>query len=205
MDVYNTEEQQVEAIKGWWRRNGTAVSVGVILGLAALLGWRYYEGHQHNQRVEASDSYTQVMQGLVKPTTETIAQAQSFIDNNTDSQYSVLAALQLAKIEVEKNNLDAAVTQLQWATQHTSDDTLLPLAQTRLARIFAQQGQFDKALSELQNVKAQGWQEQVDELRGDVLMAKGDQSGAREAYLAAQKLGGSPTLQLKLDNLAQEK
>ncbi len=205
MDVYNTEEQQVEAIKSWWHKNGIAVSVGVVIGLAALLGWRYYEGHQHTQRIEASDSYNQVLQGLVKPTTETISQAQSFIDNNSDSQYSVLMALQLAKVEVDKGNLDAAITQLQWVTKHTSDDTLLPVAQTRWVRILSEQGKYDQALAELKNIQAQGWQEQVDELRGDVLVAKGDITGARAAYLAAQKLGGSPTLQLKLDNLAQEK
>ncbi|NVO98749.1 tetratricopeptide repeat protein, partial [Photobacterium damselae subsp. damselae] len=44
----------------------------------------------------------------------------------------------------------------------------------------------------------------VDELRGDVLLKKGDTDAARDAYIEAQEAGAnSPVLQIKLDNLAQ--
>ncbi len=205
MDVYSSEEQQVEAIKSWWKSNGKAVVIGVIIGLGALVAWRYYEDHTQTQKIEASDSYSQVITGLESGQANAIAETQAFINNNSDSQYSVLAALQLAKTQVEKGDFDAAVAQLQWITKHTTDDTLLPLAQTRLARILAQQDHYDQALTTLSQVSAQGWQGQVDELRGDVLVEQGNVAKAREAYIKAQQLGGSPTLQLKLDNLAQAK
>ncbi|WP_459782642.1 tetratricopeptide repeat protein, partial [Photobacterium sp. R1] len=43
----------------------------------------------------------------------------------------------------------------------------------------------------------------VAELRGDILLQKGDKSAARDAYISAQQLGASPALQIKLDDLAQ--
>ena len=35
-----TEEQQIDAIKEWWNKNGNAVIVGAVLGIGALVGWK---------------------------------------------------------------------------------------------------------------------------------------------------------------------
>ncbi|MGU3844696.1 YfgM family protein, partial [Vibrio diabolicus] len=43
MELYDTEEQQVEAIKDWWKENGKAVIIGAVVGLGGLFGWRYYQ------------------------------------------------------------------------------------------------------------------------------------------------------------------
>ncbi|PAR85254.1 YfgM family protein, partial [Vibrio cholerae] len=43
MELYDTEEQQVEAIKDWWKENGKAVIFGAVIGLGGLFGWRYYQ------------------------------------------------------------------------------------------------------------------------------------------------------------------
>ena len=40
MAEYETEEQQVEALKDWWKQNGLAVIGGAVLGVSALIGWR---------------------------------------------------------------------------------------------------------------------------------------------------------------------
>ena len=36
MELYDTEEQQVEAIKDWWKENGKAVIFGAVIGLGGL-------------------------------------------------------------------------------------------------------------------------------------------------------------------------
>jgi predicted negative regulator of RcsB-dependent stress response len=36
MERYETEEQQVEAIKGFWKENGTAIIVGWFVRLATI-------------------------------------------------------------------------------------------------------------------------------------------------------------------------
>ena len=58
MADYETEEQQVEALKEWWKENGIAVVSGAILGIAALGGWRGWSWYQEKQANEASDLYT---------------------------------------------------------------------------------------------------------------------------------------------------
>ena len=38
MEQYETEEQQVEAIKRFWKENGLSLVIGALLGLGGLLG-----------------------------------------------------------------------------------------------------------------------------------------------------------------------
>ncbi|KDM91940.1 YfgM family protein [Photobacterium galatheae] len=203
MDVNTTEEQQVEIIKAWLKENGKAVVLGAVLGLGGLYGWRYYQAEVQTAKEQASEAYTQTVQALSSGDDGAMSQAQTFIHDFESSHYAVLTALQLAKVQIEKNDLDAAAAQLKWAIGHTEDDALLSVAHTRLARILAAQKSYDEALAELDKVKAESWKGKVAELRGDILLQKGDQSAAREAYLRAKELGASPALQIKLDDLAQ--
>jgi predicted negative regulator of RcsB-dependent stress response len=203
VEVYETEEQQVEALKSWWKENGKAVVLGAVIGLGGLYGWRYYQGEVQTAKEVTSDAYSQVMTTLDSGSDNAVADVQAFISANESSQYSVLAALQLAKTQVELGDLDGAIKQLTWTVSQTKDEAILPLAQTRLARIYAEQQKFDEALAELDKVTATSWQSKVAELRGDILLLKGDVVAAREAYVSAQQLGASPALQMKLDDLAQ--
>lgn len=42
MEIYENENDQVEAVKRFFAENGKALAVGVILGVGALIGWRYW-------------------------------------------------------------------------------------------------------------------------------------------------------------------
>ena len=42
MDVYTSEDEQVEALKKWWKENGKSVIGGVIIGAGLLFGGRAY-------------------------------------------------------------------------------------------------------------------------------------------------------------------
>ncbi len=46
MEIYENEHDQVDAIKRFFAENGKALVVGVILGVGALVGWRYWNNHQ---------------------------------------------------------------------------------------------------------------------------------------------------------------
>ena len=38
MEIYNSDEQQAEAIKEWWKENGKAILIGAALGLVGMFG-----------------------------------------------------------------------------------------------------------------------------------------------------------------------
>ncbi|EEX34119.1 MULTISPECIES: YfgM family protein [Vibrio] len=204
MELYDTEEQQVEAIKDWWKENGKAVIFGAVIGLGGLFGWRYYQDSVTAAQEAASESYTKAVQELAAKGAEGEGAVQSFIDANKETQYAVLAALQLAKVQVEAGSLDEALAQLEWAKTATEDQALISVISFRLARLKAEQGEFDAAVSELAAINDESWAGRVAELKGDILLRKGDAEGAYAAYTEAQQADdASQTIQMKLDDLAK--
>ncbi|EJL6635118.1 YfgM family protein [Vibrio cholerae] len=204
MELYDTEEQQVEAIKDWWKENGKAVIFGAVIGLGGLFGWRYYQDSVVAAQEAASQSYSKAMDALQAKGIESEGTIQTFIDVNKETEYAVLAAMQLAKAQVDAGQLDEALAQLEWAKGATKDAALKPLLTFRVARLQAEQGQFDDALTQLTSIQEKSWAGRVAELRGDILMRKGDSAAAYAAYTEAQQAeDASQTLQMKLDDLAK--
>lgn len=204
MELYDTEEQQVEAIKDWWKENGKAVIFGAVIGLGGLFGWRFYQDSVSEAQEAASASYTAAMTTLASKGAEGEADVQQFIDGNKESEYAVLAAMQLAKVQVEAKQLDEALAQLKWAQSTTQDAALKPVLTYRVARVLAEQGDYSEALSELDSITENGWTGRVAELRGDIALRSGDKAGAYAAYSEAQQADdASQTLQMKLDDLAK--
>ncbi|MFV8437673.1 YfgM family protein [Vibrio owensii] len=204
MELYDTEEQQVEAIKDWWKENGKAVIIGAVVGLGGLFGWRYYQDSVIQASEAASQSYTTVMNALQTKGADAQADIQAFIDSNEVKEYSVLAALQLAKVQVDSKDLSAALEQLKWAQSNTKDAALSPLISYRIARIEAEMGNFDAANAELDKVTDAAWTGRIAEQRGDIALRQGDKEAAYAAYTEAQQAAdASPTLQMKLDDLAK--
>ncbi len=204
MELYDSEEQQVEAIKDWWKENGKAVILGGVIGLGGLFGWRYYQDSVIAAKDAASDNYTNVIVQLATSGTDASSQVQSYIDANNDKEYSVLAAMQLAKAQVDAGDIAAALSQLEWAKANTKDETVTPLVDFRIARILAAQDQFEDALSQLSLVSSPAWQGRVAELKGDILLSQGNKEGAYSAYTEAQQAGdASQGIQMKLDDLAK--
>ncbi|WP_260259928.1 YfgM family protein [Vibrio intestinalis] len=204
MELYDTEEQQVEAIKDWWKENGKAVIFGAVIGLGGLFGWRYYQDSVVSAQEAASESYTKAVETLAASGADAEGQVQAFIDANGETEYAVLAALQLAKVQVEANKLDDAIAQLEWAKTATKDQALSAILNYRLARLQSEQGKFDAAISQLASITDASWAGRVAELKGDILLRKGDADGAYAAYTEAEQAGdASQALKMKLDDLAK--
>ncbi|HBH7917337.1 TPA: YfgM family protein [Vibrio parahaemolyticus] len=204
MELYDTEEQQVEAIKDWWKENGKAVIIGAVIGLGGLFGWRYYQDTVIQASETASQSYTTAMNTLQEKGVDAQSDVQAFIESNEVKEYSVLAALQLAKAQVEAKDFAAALEQLKWAQSNTKDAALSPLISYRIARIETEMGNFDAANTELGKVTDTAWAGRIAELRGDIALRQGDKDAAYAAYTEAQQAAdASPTLQMKLDDLAK--
>ncbi|EGQ7945171.1 YfgM family protein [Vibrio parahaemolyticus] len=204
MELYDTEEQQVEAIKDWWKENGKAVIIGAVVGLGGLFGWRYYQDTVIQASETASQSYTTAMNTLQEKGVDAQSDVQAFIESNEVKEYSVLAALQLAKAQVEAKDFAAALEQFKWAQSNTKDAALSPLISYRIARIETEMGNFDAANTELGKVTDTAWAGRIAELRGDIALRQGDKDAAYVAYTEAQQAAdASPTLQMKLDDLAK--
>jgi predicted negative regulator of RcsB-dependent stress response len=205
VEIYENENDQVDAIKRFFAENGKALAVGVILGVGALVGWRYWNSHQTESARSASLSYQTVVSSLSAGKAEDLSAAEKFAADNKNT-YGALASMELAQQFVDQNQLEKAAAQLQQGLAATSDENLNAVITLRLARVQVQLKQADTALKTLESVKGEGWAAIVADLRGEALLSKGDKQGARSAWEAGVKSNASPALsemmQMKINNLS---
>ncbi len=207
MEHYESEKEQVEAIKKWWKENGTALILGLTIGLGGLFGWRYWTDSKISAAEQASVSYELLLNALQNTEyDEAINIGERIMVDHIESSYSILTALLLAKVSIEQQNLDGAKTKLRWAIEHAETTQLKQISAARLALVFM-----------ADNDPAAAWQELVAagvteedafyDIKGDVLAARGQIEQAREMYLKALAKAEADSVdsgatQLKFDNLA---
>jgi len=212
MAELRTEEEQVQAIKDWWKRNGSSLLIGIGAALAIVFGWQAWQNHQAQQRTEAANQFANLLNAFSNQTDETSDETVAFVagklrDDYTDSAYAIYGNLILARQQLmEQGDAEAAVDSLKWALEKAKDHAALELVvQNRLARAQFAAGQHDEALATIDSVSNAGTFASIfAELKGDVLLAQGDREAAKEAYLAAREQssqGRSGILELKLADL----
>ena len=175
-----TEEQQAERLRQWWRENGRSVLTGLVLGIAIVVGWQAWNGYQQQRAEAGSAAFAQFQQ--VPAGDETVfTQGEHLVREFDDTPYAALAALELANRHVQKGELDEAGTRLRWVIDHAAQAGLPELARLRLAQVLIAAGKMDQALEELEPAP-RGMAALYEEARGDALKAKGDLEGAAAAY-----------------------
>ncbi len=132
--------------------------------------------------------------------------ADGLIKNYPYTPYASLAALQLAKLAVNQNNLTEAADKLIWIIDHGHDQALQSIARLRLARILLTQNQAKQALNILSKNEDNAYTPIFLEEKGDILNNLGRSKQALQNYLAAEKAFGNiieqPLLEMKINNLA---
>ena len=207
---FETEEQQIEAIKKWWKEYGLTIAFGLGLGLAGIFGYRYFIETRELQMAETSDAYESVLAILNEQNDNEkfIAEASTFNVAHSDTIYSNLLSFQLAKLAVDANDLGTAGQHLRDILNNPQHGTVEHIARIRLARIILEQGEADKALALIADATADQYRSSYEILRGDIWMSKGDRNRARQAYAAAKTDGAdgpaNPNLEMLLTDLAEE-
>lgn len=207
MSENETEQQQIEALKKWWKENGSSIITGAVLGLAALFGYRAWDAYQVRTAENASGHYAYMMAGLERNNAALVTEkAGVLIADFSSTPYATLAAFALAKLKIGENDLDAAQAQLQWALDNTASEEFRDTARARLSRVLIAKGELDAAESLLsQPASGEAFEMYFSEIRGDIYMARGDSEAASKAYgevLASMEKDapGRRLLQLKHDN-----
>ena len=200
MEQFATEEQQVEAIKRFWKEIGMAIVVGAVLGFGGLFGWRYYSDSQIMAKEAASLEYQSVVENLSSE--GGIARAESFLSEYSSSGYAPLMALVLAQQSIDAGDLEGAIAQLQVAA-NSGDASIDSLASIRIARVQLELDNAQQALETLNALEDEAFTSQIETLKGDAYSQLADFAKARLAYGAAVDADENNRLaKMKLDNLA---
>ena len=209
IEGYETEEQQVDAIKKWWSENGTMLVVGAVVGLAGLWGWRYYGETVTTNQEKASTEFQQVLSKFeAEGEDQSSTEMRTFIAENKDNNYATLGALLLVKEAVQAKDFALAKTQLTNLLANNTYEPLTPVIQLRLARVNSELGDYQAALTTLDKITAKGFIVKANQSKGLVYLKQGDLEAARSAFQTAVDASEGrvdPLLQLQLDDLAVAK
>ena len=205
MEVYSTENEQVDAIKQFFKNYGLTIVLAAVIGFGGVFGWKYWQSHQTNRLQESAGAFATVSEALAKPTPENIALAEKFVTETNDI-YGALASLELAQIAIDANDLVSGERHLTNAVAKVKNDAFADMLNLRLARVQLALDKTDAALVSLEQVKGKALNGMKNYIRGDVLAKKGDNTGATTAYRSAltdENAGAIRSLvELKLNNLS---
>lgn len=205
------EQEQIAALKAWWRRWGNLVLTAatlVLLVIAAFNGWQWF---RNSQNAEAAARYAAVEEGANERDTKKVRDAAGeILEKFPRSTFAPLAALVSAKVHFDAGDLKIARAQLQWVIDNSKDQDLQSIARLRLANVLVDDKALDEALKILDGKMDPVFAALAASLKGDVLVLQGKRAEARAAYqLALEKAGDSAAstfrdrVQLKLDNLGE--
>ena len=209
MATYDLEEQeQLAALRAWWKEHGGAIILGATLVLAAVGAWNAWTWYQRSQSAQAAVLYDTLQKASrandLKTTRET---AGAILENFPRSAYAPLAALVSAKVQFQAGDLKTARAQLQWVIDHARSDEIRSIATLRLASVLLDDNEPDAALKILEAKPHPGFEALYASQRGDILATQKKRSEARAAYKTAlEKAGAGPlrdALRLKLDALGE--
>lgn len=176
IDELLDEHEQGERVRDWLRRNGIGIVGGVLIGFALIGGWKWWQGQQHVQRMQAGAAYQSMQQKLVDGNLE---QATLEASGFGRGAYAALAALDLAKSQVEAGKRDAAIATLR--SIGPADPAIAGLANQRLGSLLVDAGKPQEALQLLA-----GAEDAVSlEIQGDAQASLGKPELARQAYADA--------------------
>lgn len=145
VNVTLSEEEQVEALKKWWKENGRSVVGGIVLGLGAVFGWRYWVDHQTGIAQRASVHLVELNQSVASGKGDLAReQAKRIIEQFPGTEYAVFASLNLAKVMQDAGESDAAIAQFNWALDNTGEAALQQIIRLRMARIQLSSGRLDE-------------------------------------------------------------
>ena len=208
-----TDDEQLDSVKSFFKKYGSAMVTGVLIALIAFFGWEYWqkktlaENQNETAKVQQLMDEARTANGDAKVTAALVASADKIVKDNPDSVHAIQAQIVMAKVAYDKNDYALAERELKKVENSKIKDAgLLQVVKIKLADAQLAQKKFDEALKTLSGVTEPAFKATADELRGDIYVAKKDNASARKAYQSAwdnllERKQERQLLQIKLESV----
>lgn len=209
--AYDLEEQErLDELKAFWSRWGNWITLGLTLVLLVVAGWRGWGWWELRQASAASAIHEKMDDALRRAQLiEAAPMAATLMNEYSRTPYAAMAALRVARAQLDAGDSKSARTTLTWAVEHGQDPGIQAVARIRLAGLLLDEGladraQLDAGLKLLDGPPPAEMAGAWIDRRADLLAELGRGDEARAAWTEAlSKLDSNsplrPLVQLKLD------
>jgi predicted negative regulator of RcsB-dependent stress response len=192
-----------------WQSYGKHFIVLLVIALTFYGGWEYYKNRQQQKLEAASIQYDKMLNDLRAKEYAKAEESYQIIQNQyRKTPYATLASLLQARVDLEQNATDKAISHLQEAmeTAKNQKGPMEHVARVRLARLLSDQKKYKEALALLtSSTTTEGYLPLYEETKGDIYVLQNDLDKARESYALALKAVPqgvtANALQIKLTDL----
>lgn len=208
-----SDEEQLDQLKSFAKKYGSAIISGILIALIAFFGWEYWQ----KKNLAESQNQTAKVQKLMDEAKAAAGQpnalaalsetADKIVKEDPDSAQAIQTQFIMAKLAYDKQDYAAAEKALKKVENSKLKDAgLLQIVKLRLADAQLAQNKFDEALKTLSGVTEPAFKATADELRGDIFVAKKDNESACKAYQSAwdnllERKQERQLLQIKLESV----
>lgn len=208
-----SDEEQLDQIKSFAKKYGSAMISGILIALIAFFGWEYWqkknltEAQNQTAKVQKLMDEAKAVSGQPNALATVSEAADKIVKDDADSVQAIQTQFILAKLAYDKQDYAAAEKALKKVeNSKVKDAGLLQIVKIRLADSQLAQKKYDDALKTLSTVTEPAFKATADELRGDIYVAKKDIASARKAYQSAwdnllERKQERQLLQIKLESV----
>lgn len=180
------EQEQLDALKAFWNKQGNLITWTLVLVLGAFAAWNGWNYWQREQALKAGAMFEELDRAAAAGDADKAGRVFADLRQRFGgTAFAQQGGLTAAKVQVAKGQTDAAKASLSWVADNGAEEELRTIARMRLAAVLADAKQYDEALKTLDAAKTEGFEGLVADRRGDVLLAQGKKAEARAAYQAA--------------------
>ena len=208
-----SDEEQLDSLKSFAKKYGSAMISGILIALIAFFGWEYWqkknltEAQNQTAKVQKLMDEAKAVSGQPNALATVSEAADKIVKDDADSVQAIQTQFILAKLAYDKQDYAAAEKALKKVeNSKVKDAGLLQIVKIRLADSQLAQKKYDEALKTLSKVTEPAFKATADELRGDIYVAKKDNASARKSYQSAwdnllERKQERQLLQIKLESV----
>lgn len=183
------EQEQIDQLRHFWNTWGTLISSVLVVVFGLVAAWNGYQFWKNRQALQAAALFNAVENA-------TQAGDQARIDkifSDIRSKYAgtiqaAQAGLMVAKVQIDKGDMDAANSVLEWVVGNASDEGYRAVAHLRLASLLMEKKSYDNALTHLSSKFPVAFEAIAADRKGDLLVHQGKQQDATAEYIRAYKM-----------------
>ena len=186
VDEFQSEKEQIEAMRAWWSEYGRVVIAGIVIAVAGIIGYNQYNSSKLAGQIEASELYESLAENVADGDLESAeAIADDLANNYANTAYAAQSKLAMARLYMDKNRDQDAADVLRELLAMQDNEALKNIARLRLAHVLLYQERAEDVLALLEGIEVAGFTGLYDAMLGDAYAALGRYDEAGDAYRRA--------------------